>query len=666
MSSAFLSGLAGSLADTMQRHHEEVLGQQIEAKRNLLNNYNVLLSDPHMADVHGDIAQAMLAAAGMEPGKLHKQIGKPGGQFDPTQWQVLAQQRAAGQVPSPVNQGQNPTQVAPPPVGQMPGQGMQLPSWNEAAGGAPGFAGVSQNQLAVPPPPGAAANPTSGAQQNNPAAAAAASEKTAQTAGQIGNMNAKATGALPPVPGNPAPNAAEVAPPSQAIAVSGPPPVQYGPMGSLPYSELQRRQIEYETNLNKAKYGAENEAMLSREKAMAKARTEEAVNLRNTQVEALKTAGIWNQLHPREQAAILSGIPSLGNQLRPMNVVGMVPGSAAAPGTNDIMGNPIDPNGSYKLRQGGQGETEWVPQQIHQSLQWVADPNDPQKQILMEVNPYNPSQKSPVTDMSKFTPAMIPRVSNQETMVQVKQPDGSIALVPKSSSSSTSRVPSGAPPASAPGNSNNKGTARSGAGGGGVGAPPPIAEGTTAAGLPKGSRIVGGQALTEEQKTKMAENLGALDNTQEIIKNIQKQVPLLDSLLSSGKIKVQIDPSAGIIHGIITHIMPMTPEEEKLAADFSLAMEHINTLRLPLGGAGFRSEEAFNALQALRGNPMQRIGVINGILAGTSQALNRTRTPMAQTLKRAGFNPNNAEGAGGQQDVTELERGPDGKLRIKK
>ena len=88
----FFSGLAGALGDHF--HQQQLIGiqNQIEAKRNLLDNYQSLLKDPLMQDVHDQIANTMLQAAATDPAKLHKQIQKPGGPFDPSQWAMLAQQ----------------------------------------------------------------------------------------------------------------------------------------------------------------------------------------------------------------------------------------------------------------------------------------------------------------------------------------------------------------------------------------------------------------------------------------------------------------------------------------------------------------------------------------------------------------------------------------------
>ncbi len=142
----FFSGLAGSIGDKLHEMHVENLANQIATKRNLLDNYQVLLQDPHMADVHGDIIQTLLKAASMDPSKLSKGAQKPGGEFDPTNWQAQAMRRRAGQEPSPVNQGQNPTSIPAPGHGQMPGMGQQAPSWQQATQGAQATQGGDTQQ----------------------------------------------------------------------------------------------------------------------------------------------------------------------------------------------------------------------------------------------------------------------------------------------------------------------------------------------------------------------------------------------------------------------------------------------------------------------------------------------------------------------------------------
>lgn len=655
----FFAGLAGSIGDHLHEQHLLNLQNQIESKRNLLDNYKVLLQDPHMVDVHGDIVQSLLKAAGTDPAKLHKQIGKPGGEFDPTQWQVLAQQRASGQQPSPVNQGQNPTQIPAAPVqhdGTPGGQEQSAPAWNDAASSMGGGSGAGQ-----PPPPPSQSQP-------QPPQMSAPPPPVAQMAG---SSAAQSIQALPPTQGGAgAPDAATVVGPQQAGAMTPPPPpssptapgqpsFQYGPMGSLPQSELVRRQLSFEQQ----KAEGSQQAQMHRMTAEAAFNTEQDKVKINNHIDTLKKLGVWQTLNPREKAAVATGIQTLGNTPRQLAIPGNVPGSSAQQGQTDINGHEVDPSGVYHLRPNpATGEVDWIPQAIKKTLQWAADEDDPQKLKLYEVNPFNPQDKTAVKDISKFNPSMIPAVKNATQWKQVTQPDGSIALVPVSVTSTSQKTPttqtsSGAGTGAGP--TASKGSLR-------TSTPPPPPAGGPAA-LPHGSMIVGGKALTPEQIITNEQKMGALDNTADLVKSVQKSMPLLGSLIDAGKIQMQIDPNQGIFKAFINRNVPLSPEEARLAGDFASLMEHINTLRGPLGATGFRGEEAFSALQAQRGQLMANPAVTSQVLANTLKALNRTRQPIADGLKRAGKNPdqqnqqNITPPPGGGDDNKVIVVAPDGK-----
>lgn len=302
----FFGGLAGAIGDHLHEQHLLNLQNQIQSKANLLDNYKTLLSDPHMADVHGDIIQAMLKAAGTDPTKLHKQIGKPGGEFDPTQWQVLAQQRHAGQAPSPVNQGQNPTQIPGPPPGHPDhGQpGPTLPSFNDAQGmvGQQQPEPVAQMPRIAPPP---------GLEQSRDA--------------------------LPPT-GGPAPESSSVVGPQASQAVAGsptqiaPPPVSiYQGGGSLTPEEVRRRNIGQQTELDEAKYATENRAMLTRESALARQKTEEDLRAKRGHVKLIEEI---QQQHPDWpmplvlSAATGVGMAGTGATSRPVKMGTLIPAAS--------------------------------------------------------------------------------------------------------------------------------------------------------------------------------------------------------------------------------------------------------------------------------------------------------------------------------------------------
>lgn len=403
----FAAGLAGAIGDHLHEQHLLNLQQQVESKRNLLDNYKTLLSDPHMADVHGDIVGAMLKAAGTDPTKLHKQIGKPGGEFDPTQWQVLAQQRHAGQVPSPVNQGQNPTQIPAAPVqhdSTPGGQSQMAPAWNNAStqsvgpppGGMSAGDGGDGMGMSIPLPPGVQQPPSQG-----PAPAEI-----------VGNMGAQSKQALPPTQGSPAPNGVEVTSPQQAAAVA-PPPVAAPPPapiyqggGSLTQEELNRRSLAFTSQTDEAQQQAEMRRMNQVEGFRRTAERQ----TRLQQVEDLKADGTWDKLTDRERAAIRSGVSTLGNVPRALPAIHDVPGSSAPPGQQDTFGNDIDPKGVYNIRTNpATGEQDWYPKSdtsIRHTFQWGTDPQNPQKQVLFRID--NAGVKTLVDDISKINPAMIP------------------------------------------------------------------------------------------------------------------------------------------------------------------------------------------------------------------------------------------------------------------
>lgn len=664
--STFFGGdsLGASLLNRLHEKHIEDFNTAVQSKKNLMDAYTTLQNDPHMQDMWQDVAQRALQTAAADPRKFMG--GKIPKELDPTQYMQLHSARSSGMAPSPANQGQQPTNVPPPPIGQSQsgpaGQGMQLPSMQQATApsgntddpGAPGFP-------SVPPPPG-----VSNGQATLPGTAQNGSpgliNRTGQDIGGTpsipqpppaaaafnGAQAAQAQQSLPPSANSGgAPPGATVVGPQQAAATAGPQAVPPPPGHVLGAEELFQRQLAHQTALDQAQQTAE----MNRLTGVAAFNTKQDQLKLQQHVDTLKSTtnpttgrSVWDELMPREQAAIASGVQTLGTTPRMLSAPGMVPGSSAQPGQLDMSGNPVDPKGTYHLRPRPDGEFDWIPQQIAQKLEWAADPADPQKMRLYQVNPYNPADKQPVTDISKINPAMIPQVTNSEQWKQVTQPDGSIALVPVNATSTRTRTAPGtnvggipAPPTAA--NQSSPTTRSNGQGGGAstISPPPPLASGDQSQpALPKGSIVAGGRPLTPEQVITNGQKLGALDNTIEILQRVQKGMPMLNSLIDAGKIQMQIDPNQGIFKAFVNRAVPMSPEEAQMAGDMASLMEHINTLRGPLGATGFRGEDAFNALQAQRGQLMANPAVTSQVLANTLKALNRTRSPIAQGLKRAG------------------------------
>jgi hypothetical protein len=81
--------------------------------------------------------------------------------------------------------------------------------------------------------------------------------------------------------------------------------------------------------------------------------------------------------------------------------------------------------------------------------------------------------------------------------------------------------------------------------------------------------------------------------------------------------------------------MALTPEESTFAANFQNMTEDINLLRAPLGATGFRSEQAFEALQAQRGRLTQNPDVFKKVLEGTIASMESLRQANKDALEQA-------------------------------
>lgn len=215
----------------------------------------------------------------------------------------------------------------------------------------------------------------------------------------------------------------------------------------------------------------------------------------------------------------------------------------------------------------------------------------------------------PISVQAITPTAMLPNV--QQGFKQVQQADGSIALVPTTTTSQRvipnqqSKPP--APPSTT------------------VSAPPtPPSQRKGRASAPTPSRSVGSPiavghtAPSPEVQKQTQEQVQMRNQTVDIIDDIMRNKSLFDSLISSGKIQVAANPDGS---GVVQRAADLTPEEARVASDFAQLAERVNILRLPLGGGGFRSGEAWAALQGLRGKPTGDPQMTQNILRGTRSAL---------------------------------------------
>lgn len=161
------------------------------------------------------------------------------------------------------------------------------------------------------------------------------------------------------------------------------------------------------------------------------------------------------------------------------------------------------------------------------------------------------------------------------------------------------------------------------------------AEGTTI--MPKMSAST--TANTEAQ-------VAALDNSITLIQNVRKNLPVLNSMISAGKISMAISPDTKEL--VISRLADLSPKEEELAADFQSLSEHINTLRGPLGATGFRGPEAFQALMSQRGRLLADPKITDRVLQTTLSSMQKIKQAKAKYLPGAEAG---SQGGGGGKDA---------------
>lgn len=108
--------------------------------------------------------------------------------------------------------------------------------------------------------------------------------------------------------------------------------------------------------------------------------------------------------------------------------------------------------------------------------------------------------------------------------------------------------------------------------------------------------------LTSFQLRTVYTSMKAYNATITIMKKLYDHSDVLTSLISAGKVWLAVDDKDS--SRFIVRMMGLSKEEAEVAADYKSMMEHVQKMRTPLGGAGFRSLEAFLALQAQKGHPL--------------------------------------------------------------
>ena len=350
----------------------------------------------------------------------------------------------------------------------------------------------------------------------------------------------------------------------------------------------------------------------------------------------------WDALPDYMKAAYAAssmGVPPVtmpGMAMMPRLMSAGTMGSQAPPGSMEYgTDKPVDPNTRYRVMTLPMtGETMWQPETAQvgitqtpgglqssnlQTGQQVAPiqgaippvMNTPKTATTPTgaIEQYTPagvaSGTPPVTVPGAENPQFVPHVTNSlrsiSTTDENNNPVTTLAPVQSVSQRGTPSLPSTAPNSTHP----------------------------TAPATNQGSGRTFPKPFTPEQVLKGQQQLGQYNMAIGRIQDIQSQLPILNSMIESGKLSIETD-SSGLLRSILNRAMPMTPAEAKFVGNFRTMMEDINLLRGPMGATGFRGPEAWAALQAQRGQLLAKPEITKQVLTNTLTALKAQQQPLAQ------------------------------------
>jgi hypothetical protein len=119
--------------------------------------------------------------------------------------------------------------------------------------------------------------------------------------------------------------------------------------------------------------------------------------------------------------------------------------------------------------------------------------------------------------------------------------------------------------------------------------------------------------LTRYQQDRIEKDGNIRRQVIERIQGVYERAGMLDNMLTAGKLQIAVDPK--LSYKLITRVLGrLSPEEAQLAADFTALKEDIQNMRGPMGAAGFRSLEAFMALQDQRGSLLGDVNLTKNVL----------------------------------------------------
>lgn len=158
--------------------------------------------------------------------------------------------------------------------------------------------------------------------------------------------------------------------------------------------------------------------------------------------------------------------------------------------------------------------------------------------------------------------------------------------------------------------------------------------------LPKGpsvrnGSIVGGKSLSPEENIALDKGYRADGNAEDLISRVQANLPILNGMLSSGRIQLATLPNG--IAQVIGRAENLSPQESQMAADMEGLAEHINRIRGALGATGFRGHDAFTAMMSQKGNLLADPQITSRILDSTKRVIDGQRAATETSYKQHGL-----------------------------
>ena len=350
----------------------------------------------------------------------------------------------------------------------------------------------------------------------------------------------------------------------------------------------------------------------------------------------------------------VAGPTNIAPEHAPVNVPGTITREeilSEDPNAQEPGGNPISQsaaNTRYRVRVSSEGQREYNPQAVDaKGEEWVNLPKDQSSTGYGHVYRDKSGNVTQVAAGMLPPAALLPQLRGATEYRTISTVDANgnpvTRLEPVNVTSVSQRqVPgqgTGPAPTSTPASTAPSGGLPAIPKAPGASAPP--APGPATPGRSTNGAKEFAKSLTPEQMSKLQTNNNQIDLTINRAQAIHDQIDKVSGLLESKKLQI-VAGTDGLLHALVSKNVKLTPEEADLVANVRQLREEINLLRGPEGATGFRSQSAYDALQALGTDLMGNPDVTKKNLEKTIQALKVQRDTQAHYLPKNQATPNTA------------------------